>query len=57
MADTTAHEFPAEHMSDPLPNGLPATRDWGFARWVGGCWVFKGRGGSAEGFACVSVRR
>lgn len=33
MADTTAHAFSAEHMVDPLPNGLPATRDWGFARY------------------------
>ncbi|CAE7708155.1 ccbl, partial [Symbiodinium microadriaticum] len=31
MADTSAHAFPVEHMADPLPSGLPATRDWGFA--------------------------
>jgi aspartate/methionine/tyrosine aminotransferase len=34
MAETINHAFSDEHMVDPLPSGLPASRDWGFARYV-----------------------
>lgn len=35
IADTSAHDFPAEHREAPGPDGAsPVTRDWGFARFV-----------------------
>ncbi len=33
IADTSAHDFPREHLEAPGPDGTaPVSRDWGFAR-------------------------
>lgn len=34
MANTSRISYPEHYLEQPLPNGAPATRDWGFARWL-----------------------
>jgi kynurenine---oxoglutarate transaminase / cysteine-S-conjugate beta-lyase / glutamine---phenylpyruvate transaminase len=34
MANTSQIQYPDSYLEQALPNGSPATRDWGFARWL-----------------------